>query len=84
MITTPKGAEALGLILPNPEYVNIWLSGNPQPEKEAEIERIARQAEAEREADEAISHGRDNNRIRRLITSRHLKRSHKNTPTHAE
>ena len=38
VITTPKGAEALGLILPNPEYVNIWLSGNPQPEKEAEIE----------------------------------------------
>ncbi|MBR3333342.1 MAG: FtsX-like permease family protein [Clostridia bacterium] len=38
VITTPKGAEALGLILPNPEYVNIWLSGNPTPEKEAEIE----------------------------------------------
>ena len=38
VITTPKGAEALGLILPNPEYVNIWLSGNPKPEQEAEIE----------------------------------------------
>ncbi len=38
MITTPKGAEALGLKLPSPEYVNIWLSGDPKPEKEAEIE----------------------------------------------
>ncbi len=38
VITTPKGAEALGLKLPNPEYVNIYLSGNQNPEKEAEIE----------------------------------------------
>ncbi len=45
VITTPKGAEALGLILPNPEYVNIWLSGNPKPEKEAEIgEKISQAA----------------------------------------
>lgn len=46
-----------------------WMRAIRGTEKEAEIERIARQAEAEREADEAISHGRDNNRIRRLITS---------------
>lgn len=45
VITTPKGAEALGLILPNPEYVNIWLSGNPKPEQEAEIgEKISQTA----------------------------------------
>ena len=45
VITTPKGAEALGLILPNPEYVIIWLSGNPKPEQEAEIgEKISQTA----------------------------------------
>ena len=38
VITTPKGAEALGLKLPGPEYSNIWLEGDPAPEKEAEIE----------------------------------------------
>ena len=38
VITTPKGAEALGLKLPNPEYVNVWLSGDPTPEGEAGIE----------------------------------------------
>ncbi|MBR2661570.1 MAG: ABC transporter permease [Clostridia bacterium] len=38
VITTPKGAEALGLKLPNPEYSNVWLDGDPTPEKEAEIE----------------------------------------------
>ncbi len=38
VITTPKGAEALGLKVPGPEYLNIWLEGDPTPEKEAEIE----------------------------------------------
>ena len=38
VITTPKGAEALGLKVPGPEYTNVWLAGNPGPEKEAEIE----------------------------------------------
>lgn len=38
VITTPKGAEALGLKLPNPEYMNIWLSGDPTPGEEAVIE----------------------------------------------
>ena len=37
VITTPKGAETLGLKLPNPEYSSVWLDGNPTPEKEAEI-----------------------------------------------
>ena len=38
LITTPKGAEALGLTLPNPEYVNIFLSGDPTAAEEAGIE----------------------------------------------
>ena len=38
VITTPKGAEALGLKVPGPEYTNIWLEGDPTPEREAEIE----------------------------------------------
>ena len=37
VILTPKGAEALGLKLPNPEYTNVWLSGNPTPEEEERI-----------------------------------------------
>ena len=45
VITSLKGAEALGLKLPSPEYVNIWLSGDPKPEKEAEIgEKIGQAA----------------------------------------
>ena len=43
LITTPKGAEALGLKLPNPEYVNIWLSGDPTPGEEAGIEETISQ-----------------------------------------
>ena len=38
LITTPKGAEALGLKLPGPEYAEVYLSGDPPAEKEAEIE----------------------------------------------
>ena len=38
VITTPAGAKALGLKIPGPETAEIWLSGNPNPEKEAEIE----------------------------------------------
>jgi len=38
VITTPAGAETLGLSIPGPEYTDIWLSGNPNPEQEAEIE----------------------------------------------
>lgn len=38
VITTPAGAKALGLKMPGPETAEIWLSGNPNPEKEAEIE----------------------------------------------
>ena len=38
VITTPKGAEALGLKVPGPDTADIWLSGSPAPEKEAGIE----------------------------------------------
>ena len=38
VITTPKGAEALGLKVPGPDYTDIWLTGDPNPEEEAEIE----------------------------------------------
>ena len=38
VITTPRGAEALGLKVPGPEYTDIWLTGDPTPEEEAEIE----------------------------------------------
>ena len=38
VITTPKGAEALGLKTPGPAVTDIWLSGNPNPEQEAEME----------------------------------------------
>ena len=37
VILTPKGAEALGLKLTNPEYVSIWLSRNLKPEEEKRI-----------------------------------------------
>ncbi len=37
VILSPEGAEALGLIVPGPEYTEIWLAGNPAPEEEAEI-----------------------------------------------
>ena len=37
VITTPRGAEALGLKMPGPEYTDIWLSGDPSPEEEEEI-----------------------------------------------
>ncbi len=37
LIVTPKGAEALGLILPDPEYTDVYLAGDPTPEKEEEI-----------------------------------------------
>ena len=37
VITTVNGAKALGLKLPNPEYTNIYLTGDPSPEEEKEI-----------------------------------------------
>ena len=37
LIVSRKGAEALGLILPNPEYTDVYLTGDPTPEKEEEI-----------------------------------------------
>lgn len=37
VITTPKGAEALGLKLPNPEYTDVYLSGDPTPAQEEKI-----------------------------------------------
>ena len=40
VILSPKGAEALGLELNNPEYTSIFLSGNPTKEEE---ERISEQ-----------------------------------------
>ncbi len=39
VIVTEKGAEAMGLILPDPDYTEVYLSGNPSPEKEALIEQ---------------------------------------------
>ena len=43
VIMTSKGAEALGLKLPGPSNVNIYLSGSPSPAKEADIENQIRQ-----------------------------------------
>ena len=37
LIVTPKGAEALGLKLPNPDYTDVYLAGDPTPEKEEKI-----------------------------------------------
>ena len=45
VILSPKGAEALGLKLPNPEYTSIYLSGDPTPEEEEAItEQISQTA----------------------------------------
>lgn len=38
LITSVKGAEALGLKLPGPEYTDVYLSGNPTEAEETEIE----------------------------------------------
>ena len=38
VIISKKGARELGLTLPSPEHTNIFLSGNPSPEEEQEIE----------------------------------------------
>ena len=37
VITTHKGAEALRLKMPGPDYTDVWLSGDPTPEREEEI-----------------------------------------------
>ena len=44
VITTEKGAEALGLKLPGPGTVSVYLSGNPSVREETEIEERLRQA----------------------------------------
>ena len=44
VILTEKGAKALGLQLPSPEYVNVYLSEDPSPEKEAELEEAISQS----------------------------------------
>jgi len=38
LILTQKGAEALGLKLPDPECQNVYLSGDPSPEEETVLE----------------------------------------------
>ena len=38
VITSEKGAEALGLKLPGPEYIDVYLSGNPTEAEETEID----------------------------------------------
>jgi hypothetical protein len=37
LITSPKGAEALGLKMPDPEYTDVYLNGDPTPEQEEKI-----------------------------------------------
>ena len=38
VILSSGGAEALGMLLPEPEYTDIWIRNNLTPEEEAEIE----------------------------------------------
>ncbi len=44
VILTEKGAKALGLQLPVPEYVNVYLSGGLSPAQEAELEGAIEQS----------------------------------------
>ena len=37
LIVSSKGAEAMGLKLPNPEYTDVFLAGDPTPEQEERI-----------------------------------------------
>ena len=44
LVLTRKGAEALGLKLPNPDYTDVYLTGDPTPEKEEKITESIEQA----------------------------------------
>ena len=43
VIVSPKGAQAMGLKLPNPEYMDVYLSGDPTKAEEQEIDNSLRQ-----------------------------------------